>query len=41
MQFNAGNDSLYQPINEIEIEKDRIQSYIYNHSKEVTAMYCN
>jgi WD40 repeat protein len=39
MQFNAGNGSLIKPINEIEIEKDGIQSYIYSHSKEVTAMY--
>ena len=39
MQFNAGNGSLIKPINEIEIEKDGIQSYIYSHSKEVTSMY--
>ena len=39
MQFNAGNGSLIKPINEIEIEKDGIQSYIYSHTKEVTSMY--
>ena len=39
MQFNAGNGSLIKPVNEIEVEKDGIQSYIYSHSKEVTSMY--
>mgnify|MGYP002623969434 FL=1 len=39
MQFNAGNGSLIKPVNEIEVEKDGIQSYVYSHSKEVTSMY--
>ena len=39
MQFNAGNGSLIKPVNEIEIEKDGIQSYVYSHSKEVTSLY--
>ena len=39
MQFNAGNGSLIKPVNEIEIEKDGIQSYIYSHTKEITSMY--
>ena len=39
MQFNAGNGSLIKPVNEIEIEKDGIQSYVYSHSKEITSLY--
>ena len=39
MQFNAGNGSLIKPVNEIEIEKDGIQSYIYSHTKEITSMH--
>ena len=39
MQFNAGNGSLIKPINEKEIEKDGIQTYIYSHSKEITSLY--
>ena len=39
MQFNAGNGSLIKPVNEIEIEKDGIQSYVYSHTKEITSMY--
>ena len=39
MQFNAGNGSLIKSVNEIEVEKDGIQSYVYSHSKDVTSMY--
>ena len=39
MQFNAGNGSLIKPINEEEIEKDGIQTYKYDHSKEITSMF--
>ena len=39
MQFNAGNGSLIKPINEEEIEKDGIQTYKYDHTKEITSMF--
>ena len=39
MQFNAGNGSLIKAINEKEIEKDGIQTYVYSHSKEITSLY--
>ena len=39
MQFNAGNGSLIKPINEKEIEKDGIQTYVYSHTKEITSLY--
>ena len=39
MQFNAGNGSLIKSINEKEIEKDGIQTYVYTHSKEITSLY--
>ena len=39
MQFNAGNGSLIKPVNEIEVEKDGIQTYIYSHTKEITSLY--
>ena len=39
MQFNAGNGSLIKAINEEEIEKDGIQTYKYDHSKEISSMF--
>ena len=39
MQFNAGNGSLIKPINEEEIEKDGIQTYKYDHIKEITSLF--
>ena len=39
MQFNAGNGSLIKPVNENEVEKDGIQTYAYEHTKDVTSMY--
>ena len=39
MQFNAGNGSLIKPINEEEIERDGIQTYKYDHIKEITSMF--
>ena len=39
MQFNAGNGSLIKPINEIEVEKEGIQTYTYSHTKEITSLY--
>ena len=39
MQFNAGNGSLIKPINEEEIERDGIQTYKYDHIKEISSMF--
>jgi len=39
MQFNAGNGSLIKAVNEDEEEKDGIQTYVYSHSKDITALY--
>ena len=39
MQFNAGNGSLIKAINEKEVEKDGIPTYVYSHSKEITSLY--
>ena len=39
MQFNAGNGSLIKPINEEETEKDGIQTYKYDHFKEISSMF--
>ena len=39
MQFNAGNGSLIKSVNEKEVEKDSIQTYVYTHSKEITSLY--
>ena len=39
MQYNAGNGSLIKAINESEIEKDGIQTFKYDHSKEISALF--
>ena len=39
MQFNAGNGSLIKPINEKEMEKDGLQTFVYSHTKEITSLY--
>ena len=39
MQFNAGNGSLIKALNEKEVEKDGIPTYVYSHSKEITSLY--
>ena len=39
MQYNAGNGSLIKSINESETEKDGIQTFKYDHSKEITSMF--
>ena len=39
MQFNAGNGSLIKAINEKEVEKDGLQTFVYSHTKEITSLY--
>ena len=39
MQYNAGNGSLIKPINEYEVEKDGIQTFKYDHVKEITSLF--
>ena len=39
MQYNAGNGSLIKSINEHEIEKEGIQTYVYDHTKEISSLF--
>ena len=39
MQFNAGNGSMIKPVNEREVEKDGLQTFVYSHTKEITSLY--
>ena len=39
LQFNAGNGSLIKHINEIEVERDGLQTYEYSHTKDISSLY--
>ena len=39
MQYNAGNGSLIKSINENEIEKEGIQTFSYDHKKDISSLF--